>query len=210
MVATTQQGDSAVIALILLGLLLGVLLGYFHAIPLQLVQYIEPAGQWLLIALLFFVGIDVGSNKSVLGRIKNAGWRLLFVPFSIIIGSLLAGLLLSMFIDLSPAEALAIASGMGYYTLSSVLISQQLSSQLGAIAFMSNIIREVLTILSAPWLGRWNKLAPVAAGGATAMDTTLPVITLYTSKTTAIIAVISGVVITLLVPFLVTLFTRLA
>ena len=50
----------------------------------------------------------------------------------------------------------------------------------------------------------FGKLAPIASGGATSMDTTLPVITKFTGTEYAIIAVFSGTVLTIIVPFLVT------
>jgi uncharacterized membrane protein YbjE (DUF340 family) len=50
----------------------------------------------------------------------------------------------------------------------------------------------------------FGNLAGIASGGATAMDTTLPVITRYSGKSYAVVAVFSGIVLTILVPFLVT------
>jgi uncharacterized membrane protein YbjE (DUF340 family) len=50
----------------------------------------------------------------------------------------------------------------------------------------------------------FGKLAGISSGGATSMDTTLPVITRFSGKEWSIISVFSGIVLTLLVPFLVT------
>jgi uncharacterized membrane protein YbjE (DUF340 family) len=73
------------------------------------------------------------------------------------------------------------------------------------VALLSNIFREVATLLTTPILVRYfGKLAGIASGGATAMDTTLPVISRYSGKEYAIIALFSGIVLTILVPFLVT------
>jgi uncharacterized membrane protein YbjE (DUF340 family) len=72
-------------------------------------------------------------------------------------------------------------------------------------ALLSNILREIITLLATPILVLYfGKLAGIASGGATSMDTTLPVITRYSGKEWSIIAVFSGVVLTILVPFLVT------
>jgi uncharacterized membrane protein YbjE (DUF340 family) len=66
-------------------------------------------------------------------------------------------------------------------------------------------MREVATLLMTPVLVKYfGKLAPIAAGGATSMDTTLPVIAKFTGTEYAIIAVFSGTVLTIIVPFLVT------
>jgi uncharacterized membrane protein YbjE (DUF340 family) len=49
----------------------------------------------------------------------------------------------------------------------------------------------------------FGKLAPVASGGATSMDSTLPIIVTASGKEYAMISVFSGIVLTILVPFLV-------
>jgi len=98
---------------------------------------------------------------------------------------------------------------MGYYTLSSIILTQMVGSELGTMAFLSNIIREILTIIITPFISKKSQLSPIAAGGATSMDTTLPVIVRFTSKTVGLISIISGVIITFLVPLLVTFFAGL-
>ncbi len=76
---------------------------------------------------------------------------------------------------------------------------------LTVIALISNISREIFTLLATPFLVKYfGTLAPIASGGATSMDTTLPIITKFLGKEYAIISVFSGVVLTILVPFLVT------
>ena len=100
---------------------------------------------------------------------------------------------------------MAVGAGFGYYSLSSVFITQLHSHSLGVVALLSNIFREVATLLATPILvSYFGNLAGIASGGATAMDTTLPIISKYSGKEYAIIAVFSGIVLTILVPFLVT------
>jgi uncharacterized membrane protein YbjE (DUF340 family) len=53
------------------------------------------------------------------------------------------------------------------------------------------------------WFGR---LAPIAAGGATTMDTTLPIITRTCGKEFVILSIIHGFLVDFSVPFLVTFF----
>jgi len=65
----------------------------------------------------------------------------------------------------------------------------------------------VITLIGSPVLSKYfGKLAPIASGGATSIDTTLPIITRYSGKEYAVIAVFSGTVLTIIVPFTVTLF----
>lgn len=158
--------------------------------------------------LLFLIGISIGSDLKVFKIIKKLHFRVLLVPASVIIGTLAGAAAVSSFIsDVSLSECLAIGSGFGYYSLSSIYITELRGESLGVIALLSNIIREVVTLIAAPvMLAVFGKLAPIAAGGATSMDTTLPIITRYSGKDYAVISIFSGTVLTVLVPFMVTLF----
>lgn len=196
------------IALIVCALVMGVALGFFNILPVAALGGVALCSRWLLIALLFLVGIDVGGNKEVLADLKRMGAKILVLPLAITAGSLLGGMVASVLTDVALYESLAVASGMGYYTLSSIILTQAVGTTLGTLAFLSNIFREILTVVTCPILARISRLAPLASGGATSMDTTLPVIIQCTSKTVGVLAVISGVIITLLVPFLVSLFAQ--
>jgi uncharacterized membrane protein YbjE (DUF340 family) len=196
------------IVMIVCALIMGVFLGFSGVIPESALGGVAFGSRWLLIALLFLVGMDVGCNKEVLRDLRKMGVKILVLPLAITAGSLLGGVAVSLLQDVTIYESLAVASGMGYYTLSSIILTQAVGSTLGTLAFLSNIFREILTVITCPVLARISRLAPVASGGATSMDTTLPVIIQCTSKTVGILAVISGVVITLLVPFLVSFFAH--
>ena len=65
-------------------------------------------------------------------------------------------------------------------------------------------MREVFTLLFAPLLvAVFGKLAPIASGGATSMDSTLPVVRKFSGKDYALISIYNGTVLTILVPFIV-------
>jgi uncharacterized membrane protein YbjE (DUF340 family) len=132
--------------------------------------------------------------------------KIFLVPLGVIVGTLAGTAFVSIFLpELKLKEVLAVGAGFGYYSLSSLFITQISGETLGVIALLSNILREILTLLATPILVLYfGKLAGIASGGATSMDTTLPVITRFSGKEWSIIAVFSGVVLTLLVPFLVT------
>ena len=163
---------------------------------------------YALYILLFLIGLSLGADKRFRQMLTMVRPAILLVPLSVIVGTGLAALGVSFLLrDLTVRELLAIGSGFGYYSLSSVIITQVRGPSLGVIALLANITREIVTLLLAPVLARYlGKLAPIAAGGATAMDTTLPVITRFSGKEYAVVAVFSGLVLTLLVPVLVTLF----
>ena len=158
--------------------------------------------------LLFLIGISIGSDLKVFNIIKKFHFKVLLVPVSVIIGTLSGvAVVSSMISGVTLNECLAIGSGFGYYSLSSIYITELRGESLGVIALLSNIIREVITLIAAPvMLTVFGRLAPIAAGGATSMDTTLPIITRYSGKDYAVISIFSGTVLTVLVPLMVTLF----
>jgi uncharacterized membrane protein YbjE (DUF340 family) len=90
------------------------------------------------------------------------------------------------------------------------LITQYKGVELGTIALLSNIIREIITLLVAPWMVKYfGKLAPISAGGATTMDTTFPIIVRNSGKDYAIVSIYHGFILDFSVPFLVTFFCGL-
>ena len=100
---------------------------------------------------------------------------------------------------------------MGYYSLSSIIITNAMGPMIGAIAFLTNMFREVITIIFTPlFVKLFGKLSAVASGGAPAMDTALGVIKKYTNDEIAFISIMSGVILTILIPFLVTLFSGMS
>lgn len=160
----------------------------------------------VLYVLLFLAGASVGGDKRVWEILRRVRPKILLLPVGIITGSLLGAAAISFFIPISLRDALAIGSGMGYYSLSSILITELRGETLGALALLSNIFRELLTFVLAPlliWLG--GKVGPIASGGATVMDTTLPVVIKYSGKEYVVIGFISALLVTLSVPILIAL-----
>ena len=112
-------------------------------------------------------------------------------------------------------DCLAVGSGFAYYSLSSILITElkeptlgaQLAAELGTIALIANIIREIFALLGAPLFVRYfGRLSPICAGGATTMDTTLPIITRYCGKDLVFVSIFHGILVDFTVPFFVSFF----
>jgi uncharacterized membrane protein YbjE (DUF340 family) len=163
-----------------------------------------------LLALIFLVGVGVGSNVGVWRVLREMHFRIVLVPLAVALGTSAGAAAVSVFLrEISLVQSLAIGCGFGYYSLSSVIIEQIWGDMLGMTALLSNLIREAATLLLAPVLVRlFGRLAPVAAGGATSMDTSLPVISHVSGKEYAVVSVFSGMVLTLLVPFLIPILSR--
>ena len=182
------------------GMLLGVF-GRFEPLPFE-----TDLSKYALYVLMFLVGISIGTDTESLQLIRRQGYRLLFVPLATILGTFTGVVIVMFFIEsISLREGLAVGAGFGYYSLSSIILSEIHSDALGTVALLANVIRELTTLLLAPLMVIiFGKLGPVAAAGATSMDTSLPIITTTSGKDFAVIAVFHGIVLTILVPMLVT------
>lgn len=184
----------------------GLLLGIFRWFPPQILTY--NISFYVLCALMFSVGISIGSDPTSVRQFRNLNPRILFLPLMTILGTFVGVIAVSFLLKgRSAADCLAVGSGFGYYSLSSILITQYKGIELGTIALLSNIMREVITLLFAPWMVKYfGKLSPISAGGATTMDTTFPIITKYSGKEYAVVSIYHGFIMDFTVPFLVTFF----
>lgn len=196
--------------LILLGsFLLGLALGGIDLVPDAIVE--SDLGNYLLYLLLFLVGLSVGNDRDTIRGFRQLSPRLLALPFLTIIGSMCGGVVAALLLGQSLYEMLAVSQGLAYYSLSSILITEKLGITLGAIALFSNVFRELLTLLLAPLLVKYlGPLAPIAAGGATTMDVSLPAILNASGKEYLVPAIYHGFVCDFSVPIFVTLFIELS
>ena len=171
---------------------------------------------YVLYLLMFQVGLSIGSDKKLKDILCSIRPKLLLVPLATIIGTLTASALVSLLITKwSVFDCLAVGSGFAYYSLSSILITElkeaslgvQMATELGTIALIANIIREIMALLGAPLFVKYfGRLAPICAGGATTMDTTLPIITRYSGKDLVFVSIFHGILVDFTVPFFVSFF----
>ncbi|MDU1905707.1 MAG: lysine exporter LysO family protein [Dysgonomonas sp.] len=187
----------------------GCLVSYFGLVPESILR--NDLSSYVLYGLMFLVGLNIGYDKEILNTLKKTRPKVILVPLATLVGTLAGCALISIVIPkYTPFECMAVGSGFGYYSLSSIFITQYKGAELGTIALLSNIIRELITLLFAPLLVMYfGKLAPISAGGATTMDTTLPIITKYSGSEFVLIAIFHGITLDLCVPFLVTFFCYL-
>jgi len=189
---------------ILAALALGVAAGYVvnnfsSGFPNVLVtDYLLSAALYIL---LFVMGLTFAIDKEAVAKLKAKGLKILIVPGLVILGSILGGLVAGLIFQLDLFGSMAVTAGYGWYTLTGPLLTQMLGTTWGALGFAANFLRELLTIVTITLLVRLDKYAPIASGGATTMDTTLPVIVRYCGSETLITAFSSGFVLSMIAPF---------
>jgi Predicted membrane protein len=185
----------------------GALAGCFRIFPESILQD-NPLAFIALGCLMFCVGFSLGNDTSTLESFKRLDPRYMLLPLATIAGTYVGCILLGVLQSgRSLGDLLAVGSGFGYYSLSSILITEARGAELGTIALLSNIIREVLTLVLAPLMARvFGPLAPISAGGATTMDTTLPVILQTSGKGMATVSVFHGCIMDFTTPLLVMFF----
>lgn len=193
---------------------LGCILGWSEILPDVIIE--NDITVYVLYLLMFQVGLSIGSDKKLKDILTSIRPKLLLVPLATIVGTLVASAIVGLFISKwSVTDCLAVGSGFAYYSLSSILITElkasslgvQMAAELGTIALMANIIREIIALLGAPLFVKYfGRLSPICAGGATTMDTTLPIITRYSGKDLVFVSIFHGIIVDFTVPFFVSFF----
>ncbi|MBR4379665.1 MAG: lysine exporter LysO family protein [Bacteroidaceae bacterium] len=194
-------------SLIIIGFFIaGVICGYTGLISADIAQ--SDISFYALCALLISVGFSVGNDPTTWQRFKALNPRLAWLPVMTILGTFAGSMAVSLLLPhRSITDCLASGSGFAYYSLSSILITQYKGAELGTVALLANIAREIITLIGAPLMVRWfGTLSPISAGGATTMDTTLPIITRTCGQQFVVLSLFHGFCVDFSVPFLVTFF----
>lgn len=180
---------------------------------------IHEASVSVLYILMLLLGINLGCNQDIKGFAKMINFKMLLVPVATVTGTFLfsaiAGFILSQW---SVFDCMAVGSGFAYYSISSVLITQlktpsigmQLATELGTIALLANIFREMTALIGAPFIRKYfGRLAPISAAGIGSSDILLASISKYSGQEAIPLAILHGILINISVPFFVSLFCNL-
>lgn len=188
---------------------LGVCLGRLDLAPALLMD--SRVTFAALCCLLFWVGMSIGSNDNIVSEFRSLNPRLALLPVATILGSFAGSLVAWLFLQYRGiTDCMAVGSGFAYYSISSIFITQYRGAELGTVALLANIYREILTLLIAPLLAKvFGPLAPISSGGATTMDTTLPIISQTCGQQYVVVSLFHGFVVDFSVPFLVTMWCML-
>lgn len=197
-------------SLIIVGFfVLGIIVGVWDVIPASFLA--SDVSYYALCCLMFCVGISIGCDTSILKSFRKVNPRLMMLPVMTILGTLAGCAAASLILGHRQiSDCLAIGSGFGYYSLSSIFITQYRGAELGTIALLANIFREMMALLGAPLIRKYfGKLAPISAAGVNSMDVLLPSITQYSGKDVIPIAIFHGILIDMSVPVFVSFFCNL-
>ena len=198
-----DEGGLRLTAIILLVVTAGCLAGWL-ILPETALPLLTSLTAYSLMVLFVGVGVDIGQKRGIFRQIRELGWRIIAIPLLVAIGSIIGTVIAGTLLGLLRNESAALGAGFGWYSLSAVLLTDLHSVELGSMAFLTNIMREMLALviipLIAPLLGSITAIAP---GGATTMDVTLPLLKKVGGEEVVLPAFINGVVLTALVPLLV-------
>lgn len=197
-------------SLIIVGFfILGIAAGLSGMVPESIID--GDLTFYALCALLLFVGIGIGSDRNIVTKFKSLDVRMALLPLGTALGTFAGSLVVSFILSgRSPLDCLAVGSGFGYYSLSSIFITEYKGAELGTIALLANIIREMATLLLSPVLAKvFGPLAPISSGGVTSMDTTLPIIMASSGEQYSAVSIFHGFILDFSIPFLVTFWCTL-
>jgi len=190
----------------LLAVLMGVLLGYFLFPELSMV---DDVATWALMLLLFLIGLQLRNAGLSLRRLlmNRQG---LGIALALATSSLMAGLVLAPVLEIPWHQSLALVSGFGWYSLSGIVIGDALGPAWGGVAFLNDVLREIIALALIPLVINARPAMAIGYGGATAMDFTLPVIRSSGGLACVPVAIASGFLLSLLSPVLMGVFLSLA
>lgn len=192
--------------IILFTFVLGVFIARFRCLPDIFLD--TDFSIYILFLLMFVVGVSIGADIKELYRpLRQYRMKILLIPIATILGTLSFCTVLGLFLDgISVRETVAIGSGFGYYSLSAVFLKELAGVEIGTMALIGNLYRELFTLLFTPFLVRYfGKLAPISSAGATSMDTSLPIITRYAGENFVVVSLFHGIVVDMSVPVILSL-----
>ncbi|QGM80330.1 lysine exporter LysO family protein [Otariodibacter oris] len=198
-----QIGESLLLlGMVLIGGVIGFLSKTFITFPSNMSTY-------ALVVMIFCVGVQL-RNSGIPLREVFFNKRGLFTSVIFMLSGLFGGVIAAYILNLPMAHALALASGFGWYSLSSVLLNDAWGPFYGSIAFFNDLSREIFCLFSIPFFMRLFPSTAVGLGGATSLDCMLPVIQKSGGMQVVPLAISFGFIVNLVAPLLLAFFIGLA
>ena len=211
-VSENKSGIDKMTIIIFLSVVCGMAIGYFVARPIygdNIDAFDHTASVGLkigLCVLMSFVGLDLGVQGEVLRMLREAGLKILIFPIATIIGTFIGAAISGPLLGISLKESMAIGAGFGWYTFAPGIIMDAGLIEASAISFLHNVLREIMSILSIPFIAKKvGYIEAACMSGAPAMDVCLPIVSKETQGKAVTYGFVTGMIMSLLVPVLVPL-----
>ena len=195
----TESSFSPLIIVMPACIVIGIIAGYFWLQDMSR-SILDTTLTVSLIFLYTGVGVSLGENKEVFQYIKRLGVRILFMPAAIFAGCIAGGFISGLLLRLPYSYSVISASGMGYYSLTGAFMTETFGIEAGTYGFIVNVSRDVFTVALLPLLSKISKGSPIASGAAGCMDTMLVPVTRAVGPELGMVALISGTILTFVVP----------
>lgn len=192
-------------------ILLGTVLfgGVFGFVTKGVLDFPLHSSTYVLVVMIFCVGVQL-RNSGIPLREVFLNRRGLITSVIFMASSLAGGVISAYALNLSVVQGLTLASGFGWYSLSSVMLNDAWGPIYGSIAFFNDLSREIFCLVSIPLLMRLFPSTAVGLAGATSLDCTLPIIQKSGGIQIVPLAISFGFIINLAVPLLLAFFIGLA
>lgn len=195
----TESSFSPLIIFMPACIVIGIIAGYFWLQDMSR-SILDTVLTVSLIFLYTGVGVSLGENKEVFQYMKRLGARVLFMPAAIFAGCIIGGFISGLLLGLPLSYSVISASGMGYYSLTGAFMTESFGIEAGTYGFIVNVSRDVFTVALLPLLSKISKGSPIASGAAGCMDTMLVPVTRAVGPELGMVALISGTILTFVVP----------
>lgn len=194
-------GSSKLIGSIVLGLIVGLFSNQYFTMPAHLAEI-------ALVILLACVGLQLRASGIKLKAVLLNRYGLILSVF-FIVSSFAGGIVAALILKMPVTHGLAISSGFGWYSLSTIILQDAHGPIMGSIAFFNDLFREFFAFMVIPLLMARYPLTAVGSGGATSLDFVLPVIQRTGGAQVVPIAISFGFITNILAPIFLVFFANL-
>ncbi|WP_445115848.1 lysine exporter LysO family protein [Acinetobacter sp. WZC-1] len=182
--------------------------GYIVAELCSNAGYVLHISTWkLLLIYMLLIGLDLA--YSPLDR-SWLNWRILLVPFGCMLGSVIGAVIASLLISqISLKDLIMLSQGYGFYSMSGIVVTELKNAQLGSVALMNDLFREIIAILLMYSIGWRYPRSAISTAAATAMDVSLPMVKQACGNEFIPHAMVSGFVLSIVAPIAVSVLAAL-
>lgn len=204
---TNKDGRSLVWIMpssLILGVITGILIrGFINP------SVVDKTFIFFLVILYVCVGISQGANRDVFRYVRVLGFRIIWLSVAILLGSLTGGFLAGIILQIPIYISVVASGGMSFYSITGAFMTSEYGLEIGTYGFVVNVMREFFTILLMPLLIKISYGSPIAGGAAGNMDTMLAPVTKFVGVRLGLVALITGTILTFVVPFLLPLLSMI-